>query len=546
MATFKLEFVPTYHYDTYDAISETNPDLSCKGKVVFVTGGGRGIGREIAKAFAVAGAKGIFIVGRTGTELLSAVTEIKSLSTGTPVSVYHAEADITDREAVASAFKQAIATFGHTDILIQNAGYLDAHRSLLESDLDDYWKTFEINVKGGLLVTQQFLKQSQPGDTIINVGSGAGHLPPIPGYSAYSASKLAFAKMIESVQLENPHLRVFNINPGAIATEMQKKSGDIAAVDNIRLPASYCVWLAASQEADCLKVVKLDDTKTENGQPTDDQPIVPDVYSDQSASVHNTDDLKALTASDEKGHSVEIRLRVSSAHLILSSPIFRAMLDGPFSEGIRSKDGFFEVKVFEWNAKALVIVLDIIHGHHRSLPQKVELDILIEIAMLYDYYQCEEIVETFAKQWITAFEEDKPYEEEATMNWMFVAWVFQREDLFNTKVAVTLQHSKIPVHTDLPLPSTILEKVEAQRLKFINDVLNNVYGLHESLWVTNDDCKPECASMLLGSLMKQMREAGLEIPKPKGLPSTIRSLVGLRRFASGLETPVCYIANRPF
>ncbi|KAF9766027.1 hypothetical protein IL306_001605 [Fusarium sp. DS 682] len=253
MATFKLDFVPTYHHDTYDTISEKNPDLSCKGKVVFITGAGRGIGREIAKAFAVAGAKGIFIIGRTGKDLLNAAEEIKSLSTGNPVSVHHAEADITNREAVASAFKQAIEAFGHIDILIQNAGYLDDHRPLSDSDLDDYWKTFEINVKGGLIVVQQFLKQSQSGDTIINIGSGAGHLPSIPGYSAYSASKLAFAKMIESVQLENPHLRVFNINPGAIATEMQKKSGDIATVDNIRLPASYCVWLAASKEADCLK-----------------------------------------------------------------------------------------------------------------------------------------------------------------------------------------------------------------------------------------------------------------------------------------------------
>ncbi|KAG5746829.1 hypothetical protein H9Q69_010017 [Fusarium xylarioides] len=275
------------------------------------------------------------------------------------------------------------------------------------------------------------------------------------------------------------------------------------------------------------EVEKLDNTTTGNGQPTEDQPPVPDVYFDLSASVHNTDDLKALTASDENGHFVDIRLRVSSAHLILSSPVFKAMLDGPFSERIRNKGNLFEVKAFEWNAEALVILLDIIHGHHRSLPQKVELDILIEIAMLCDYYRCEEIVETFAKQWITAFAEDKPYEEEATMNWMFIAWVFQRGDMFNSKVAMTLQYSRISVHTDLPLPSAIIEKVEAQRLKLINDILNNLYGLHESLWVTNDDCKPECATMLLGSLMKQMREAGLEIPKPKGLPSTIRSLVGL-------------------
>ncbi|KAH7251389.1 hypothetical protein BKA59DRAFT_491890 [Fusarium tricinctum] len=234
MASFKTDFVPTYHHDTYPSISETNPELSCKGKVVFITGGGRGIGQEIAKSFARAGAKGIFLIGRT-------------------VSVHHAKADITNTEAVTAAFKQCIEAFGHIDILVQNAGYLDDHRSLLESDLDDYWKTFEINVKGGLIVVQQFLKHSQPGDTIINIGSGAGHLPCIPRYSAYSSSKLAFAKVIEFVQLEHPDLRVFNINPGAIATDMQKKSGDIATVDSIRLPGSYCVWLAASQDADTLK-----------------------------------------------------------------------------------------------------------------------------------------------------------------------------------------------------------------------------------------------------------------------------------------------------
>ncbi|KAI1022238.1 hypothetical protein LB504_007214 [Fusarium proliferatum] len=291
------------------------------------------------------------------------------------------------------------------------------------------------------------------------------------------------------------------------------------------------------------EVVKLDNNKTEDGQPTEDQPIVLDVYSDRSSSVHNTNDLKALKVSDENDRFAEIRFRVSSAHLILSSPVFKAMLDGPFSEGIRNKDNLFEVKAFEWNAEALVILLDIIHGHHRCLPKEVELDILVEIAMLCDYYRCEEIVEVFAERWITAFGEDKPpYEDEATMNWMFIAWAFQKGKLFNSMVAATLQHRKIPIYTDLPLPSTIIEKVEAQRVKLINEVLNNLYGLQESLLVTNDDCKRECASMLLGSLMKQMREAGLEILKPNDLSSTIRSVMELRRFVSGLETPVWHLA----
>lgn len=85
--------------------------------------------------------------------------------------------------------------------------------------------------------------------------------------------------------------------------------------------------------------------------------------------------------------------------------------------------------------------------------------------------------------------------------------------------------------------------MEAQRVKLINEVLNNLHGLQESLLATNDDCKRECASMLLGSLMKQMREAGLEILKPNELSSTVRSVVELRRFVSGLETPVWHLAG---
>ncbi|KAF4949257.1 hypothetical protein FGADI_9028 [Fusarium gaditjirri] len=286
---------------------------------------------------------------------------------------------------------------------------------------------------------------------------------------------------------------------------------------------------------------ELNDDGSEDRQTKEDQPPVLDVFSDQSSSVHNTKDLKALKASDEKGHSVEIRFRVSSAHLILASPVFKAMLDGPFSEGIRNKHNLFELKAFEWNAEALVAILDIIHGHHKSLPKTVKLDLLIEIARICDYYQCEEIVEVFAELWISALWEDEPYEDEANMNWMFIAWVFQRRSKFNYMVSRALGHRKIPMHTDLPLPSTIMEKVETQRLKLINDVLNNLYGLLESLWVTNDGCEPQCASMLLGSLMKQMREAGLEIPKPKGLPSTTRSFKELRSFVSELETPSWYL-----
>lgn len=236
MATYNTTFVSTYHHSPYDSISETNPSLSCEGKTVFITGGGRGIGHAIAKSFAVAGASGIFLVGRTKSDLQKAAEGITKLAetSNKTTTVQYSECDITDAQAVAAAFKKATDFFGHIDVLIQNAGYLDDHRPVVDSNLKDYWKTFEVNVKGGVTVIQEFLKTSpRAGSTIINISSGAGHLPYIPGYSAYSASKLALAKIVEYVHHENPHLRVFNINPGAIATEMQAKAGDVAAPDDI-------------------------------------------------------------------------------------------------------------------------------------------------------------------------------------------------------------------------------------------------------------------------------------------------------------------------
>ncbi|KPA35151.1 short-chain type dehydrogenase reductase [Fusarium langsethiae] len=233
MGYHTVNFVPTLRHTTYPSIAETNPELSADGKIVFITGGGQGIGRQIAKSFLTAEAKGIFLIGRNETTLKDAVSELDNLqeSKSNKTTLHYAKTDVTDTDAVASAFRQAIEVFGHIDILIQNAGYLDDHLSVSDSDLNDYWRTFEVNVKGALEL---------------------GHLPYLPGYSAYSASKLGFAKIMEYVQHEHPDLRVFSIQPGAVETAMQSKSG-IPAVDDISLPASYCVWLAGSKDADSLK-----------------------------------------------------------------------------------------------------------------------------------------------------------------------------------------------------------------------------------------------------------------------------------------------------
>lgn len=234
MATHQNSFVPTWHHTTYPAISEKNPALSAEGKVIFITGGGRGIGRAVAISFAIAKAEGIILVGRTEEDLRQTADIAAREGSGSRTAIRSVVADITDPRAVSAAIQQAISTFGRIDVLVQNAGYLDAHRPVVESDLEDYWRSFEINVKGGVNVIQAFLKtKPKTGATLINISSGAGHLPYIPGFSAYAASKLSLAKIVEYIQHENPRLRVFNINPGAIATDMHAKASGLAAPDDI-------------------------------------------------------------------------------------------------------------------------------------------------------------------------------------------------------------------------------------------------------------------------------------------------------------------------
>ncbi|MCJ1377273.1 hypothetical protein MMC17_000365 [Xylographa soralifera] len=230
-------FTKTYHSTSYDKIDEANPLISAAGKVVLVTGGGNGIGKAIAISFARAGARAIAIVGRTEATLLQAKTSIE-------------EARTSHRRSVLGRASGARPI----DVLVSNAGYLSEHVPVAASPLDDYWHAFEVNVKGGIIVAQAFLNGAAAASaTFINVTSGVCHIPYIPGYSGYAASKLAMVKVMDYVQQENPALRVFNLQPGVIETDMSRKSDlDMTVKDDISLPAAFCVWLA-SPESEFLK-----------------------------------------------------------------------------------------------------------------------------------------------------------------------------------------------------------------------------------------------------------------------------------------------------
>jgi len=222
-------FTNTYHHSRYSDIAPGKPALSAAGNVILITGGGTGIGKAIAAAFIEAQATAVMLVGRTEATLKETQAELSRKGTS---SISYTLADITDPKAVEAAFSITIRLYGAVDVLVNNAGYLSVHVPLGESSLDDYWRGFEINIKGPIVATQCFLKVARPGATLINISSGAAHIPYIPGYSGYSSAKLATARIMEYVHQENSALRVFNVQPGAIETNMAKGAPDLRTEDN--------------------------------------------------------------------------------------------------------------------------------------------------------------------------------------------------------------------------------------------------------------------------------------------------------------------------
>jgi NAD(P)-dependent dehydrogenase (short-subunit alcohol dehydrogenase family) len=239
MASLAKSFTPTYHQTPYAAIDPSRPELSAKEKVVVITGGGQGIGKATARAFARAKAHAIIITGRTQHTLLETQSVLEQISPDTKVRTF--VGDVTDANAVRTIFDSIKEEFGRVDVLVSNAGYLPEPAPISKQDLDDFWKGFEINTKGAFIVVQAFLGVASPNATLINVSTGLAHFVS-PSSQGYSTSKTATLSLFEFVQNQNDSLRVVSIHPGVILTDMSIKSG-FPAQDDGECPKTFFLLL---------------------------------------------------------------------------------------------------------------------------------------------------------------------------------------------------------------------------------------------------------------------------------------------------------------
>ncbi|THY10096.1 NAD(P)-binding protein [Aureobasidium pullulans] len=217
--TIPFQFTKSLRRDVYPAIDPKNPKLNAAGKVVLITGAGGGIGGETARAWAIAGAEGIILVGRKAAQLQEPAEAIASINK--KVKVLIVTADLTSEADVEELFSQAKTTFGKVDVVVNTAGTMTGG-PIGDMTPQQWWTDFEVNVKGTYTLIHHFIKTFGSTGTLINLVS-LGASMTAPGISSYSTSKLAVIKLSEYLDAEKPDLRVFTLHPGIVAATESKR-----------------------------------------------------------------------------------------------------------------------------------------------------------------------------------------------------------------------------------------------------------------------------------------------------------------------------------
>ncbi len=188
------------------------------GRVAIVTGGGRGIGRAIAKRLALAGAS-VVVTARSEEQLRETLTLVDE-SGGSGLAI---AGDVTRESDVEQVVSEAERTYGPVDLLVNNAGTSGAGASLWEVDADAWRHVVEVNLFGAFLYTRRALKSMVSGKkgTIVNMCSNAA-LRPLPLNSEYSCSKAALIRFTECTAeaVRELGISVFAISPGLVHTTM--------------------------------------------------------------------------------------------------------------------------------------------------------------------------------------------------------------------------------------------------------------------------------------------------------------------------------------
>jgi NAD(P)-dependent dehydrogenase (short-subunit alcohol dehydrogenase family) len=200
-----------------ETTESSHADRALRGRLALVTGAGQGIGREIARAFAAAGAR-VIVADRNRDSGVTVADELGG---------FFVELDVTDSGAVRSAVDSLVGDHGPIAILVNNAGIV--RNTPAESTSDEDWRdVFRVNVDGVFWCCREVGRTmlEAGGGSIINIASMSGLVANKPQpQAAYNASKAAVIMLTKSLATEwaGRGVRVNAIAPGYVATELTLK-----------------------------------------------------------------------------------------------------------------------------------------------------------------------------------------------------------------------------------------------------------------------------------------------------------------------------------
>ncbi|KAF2702937.1 putative oxidoreductase ucpA [Pleomassaria siparia CBS 279.74] len=240
------------HNDIYPAIDPSvTKSLHQPGKVVLITGAGRGLGRSIAEQYAYACVASIIICARTSTELDEVEASINKINSAVKVTKF--QLDVTSETAVKQCFEAVKEKEGRLDVLVNNAGASLEWVSIDESEPGKWWNVMEVNLKGPYLLLQAFLpllvETARSNNTVVDVVniSSIAALLTFPQSSAYQLSKAALLRLTEFVDVEykDKGVNAVGLHPGGVVTKLSENNDAIRPylIDTPALCGGFTVWL---------------------------------------------------------------------------------------------------------------------------------------------------------------------------------------------------------------------------------------------------------------------------------------------------------------
>ena len=227
------------------------------GQVALITGGGRGLGREIAMAFARAGAD-VALTARTAEEIQETGDEVKSLGRRALAVV----ADVTEEDSVRAMVGQTLNAFDQVDILVNNAG-MSVYGPFVEQNPSDWRTIINTNLMGTLYCAHAVLPSMlERGEgLIINVSSVAG-THGLPNEAVYCASKHGVKGFTDALarELKDEGIRVCGIYPGGMDTpfwDVQSYHGDRSKIMDPARVAEMVLCMATQPKNTLVREVIL-------------------------------------------------------------------------------------------------------------------------------------------------------------------------------------------------------------------------------------------------------------------------------------------------